>query len=195
VAGSEFDHFCRNAFRFLEEADVPYLVIGGLAVIVLGEPRTTGDADVIAFLTLEEAEALILRARDAGFDLDEDQEAERLRQTGTLCLRQSPFHLDLILASLPFENEALRRARPRKLFGVAMPFPTPEDLLLFKVLAGRDKDLLDAQGVLRRHKGKLDLGYVEETLRSICDLAEEMAPWAHWMECLQKTGLARGGDG
>ena len=93
----------------------------------------------------------------------------------------------MILASLPFEQEALHRARTRRLFGRSVPFPTPEDLLLFKVLAGRDKDLLDARGVLRRHRGKLDLRYVEDTLRSLCDLAEDRSPWNRWVECLEKA--------
>ena len=190
VAGSKFDSFCEAAFCFLEEAGVPYLVIGGLAVIVLGEPRTTGDVNVVVFLGLEAAEGLIRKAKDADFDLDVDQETKRLRQTGTLSFRRSRFHLDLTLASLPFEHEALRRSRPQRLFGRPVPFPTPEDLIVFKVLAGRDKDLLDAQGVLRRHKAKLDRKYIEDTLTSICDVAEDLAPWARLQECLRKAGLA-----
>ena len=39
VAPSEFDTFCRFAFGFLEERGIRTLVVGGLAVIVVGEPR------------------------------------------------------------------------------------------------------------------------------------------------------------
>ena len=52
MAGSAFDEFCRAAFDFLDRSGVRYLVIGGLAVVVVGEPRTMADADVIAYLTL-----------------------------------------------------------------------------------------------------------------------------------------------
>ena len=45
-----FDRFCRDAFAFLDESGVEYLLIGGLAVMALGEPRTTADVDVIAFV-------------------------------------------------------------------------------------------------------------------------------------------------
>lgn len=31
MAGSEFDSFCRFAFRFLEDREIRYLVVGGLA--------------------------------------------------------------------------------------------------------------------------------------------------------------------
>ncbi len=40
---------------------------------------------------------------------------------------------------------------------VRLRFPSPEDLILFKILAGRDKDILDATGVARRHAGRLDV--------------------------------------
>ena len=47
VAPSEFDTFCRFAFAFLEERGIRTLVVGGLAVIVVGEPRMTADADAV----------------------------------------------------------------------------------------------------------------------------------------------------
>ena len=72
MRASEFDRFCRFAFEFLEREVVRYLVIGGLAVVAVGEPRTTADADVIAFMTAVEAESLISKASRAGFELRED---------------------------------------------------------------------------------------------------------------------------
>lgn len=62
MAANEFDAFCRRAFEFLEHRNVRYLVIGGLAVVVVGEPRTTADADAIVFVSPAEAESLIREA-------------------------------------------------------------------------------------------------------------------------------------
>lgn len=183
VAANEFDAFCRDAFGFLEASGTRYLVIGGLAVMVVGEPRTTADADAVVFLTAAEAEAMIGRAATAGFDVRQETERERLATTGTIRLRRGRFQLDLITASLPFEETASRRATVHELFGIRLPFPSAEDLILFKVLAGRDKDMLDAAGVARRHRGRLDRDYLERTLRPICELAEDMAPWTR----LQRT--------
>ena len=88
--------------------------------------------------------------------------------TVTLRFRRQPFQIDLITASLPFEEIAFRRAHYHELFGMRLPFSSPEDLILFKVLAGRDKDLLDAIGVARRHHGRLDRNYLEQTLQQLC---------------------------
>ncbi len=183
---SAFDDFCREAFRFLQEHHVRHIVIGGLAVTVVGEPRTTADADVIAFLAVEEAETLIGEAVAAGFEIQPEVERERLHTTGTLCFRRGPFQLDIILASLPFEEEALKRASRRKLFGLMLSFPRPEDLIVFKVLAGRQKDLLDAEGIARRHAGRLDRRLMEETIRPLCDLAEDMTAWNRLQDVLRK---------
>ena len=184
MAASEFDEFCRLAFTFLESQGTRYLVIGGLAVVAVGEPRTTADADAIVFVSPSEADSLIRRAVETGFDVRQDVERERLATTGTMRFRKGRYQIDLITASLPFEETAYRRASVHELFGIRLPFPSPEDLILLKVLAGRDKDMLDATGVVRRHGERLDVAYLEHTLRPICELAEDMTPWSRLQRVL-----------
>lgn len=186
---SPFTTFCRKAFDFLEGSGIRYLVIGGLAVGAIGEARTTGDVDVVGFASPEDAEALITKAAEAGFNLRPEVEHERLRETGTLRFRHGPFQLDIILASLPFEEVAYSRAVKKRLFGRIVPLPTPEDLILFKVLAGRDKDILDAIGVARRHLPRLDRRYLEDTIQGICDLAEDTQPWRRLEDVLRRAAL------
>lgn len=187
MAPSEFDAFCRFAFRFLEDQGTRYLVVGGLAVVVVGEPRMTADADAIVFVSPDEAESLITAAARAGFDVREEIERARLTATGTIRFSQGRFQLDLITASLPFEEAAYRRATIHELFGLRLRFPSPEDLIVFKVLAGRDKDILDAIGIARRHSEHLDIGYIEKTLLPICELAEDVSPWTRWQAVLSRS--------
>lgn len=153
----------------------------------VGEPRTTADVDVVAYLSEEEAEKLILSAQSAGFDVQTALELERLHSTGTLRFKQGPFQLDIILASLPFEQKALSRSTQREMFGRRVSLPTPEDLILFKVLAGRDKDMLDAVGIAKRHAASLDWDYVESVIQGLCDLAEDMNPWHRLVVVRQKA--------
>lgn len=188
---SRFDDFCRAALDLLDRSGVRHLVIGGLAVIAVGEPRTTGDVDVVAFIGEDDAERLIARALEADFEVDSALERRRLRETGTLRFGKSPFQLDVIVASMPFEEAAFERATVRRMFGRTVRIPTPEDLILFKVLAGRDKDVLDAIGVARRHGAALDRRYIEETLRPICDLAEDMTAWRRMQAVFEKALFSR----
>src|SRR6185503_2728647 len=94
---------------------------------------------------------------------------------------------DVITASLPFEDEARRRARKRRFFGRMVALPTPEDLVIFKVLAGRDKDMLDAVGVARRNRARFDRTYAERVVQQICDEAEDVGPWRRLQEVLAKA--------
>src|SRR5262249_34580239 len=135
----------------------------------------------------DEAEALIAKAKASGFDVDPDVEHERLDATGTLRFRRGPFQLDIILASLPFEEAAYARSSKMRLFGRLLNMPTPEDLLLFKVLAGRGKDLLDAVGIAKRHLPHLDRAYLEHNIQAICDLAEDMGPWRRLGDVLRQA--------
>ena len=183
---SRFDDFCRAAVDFLVAQRTPYLVIGGLAVAAIGEPRMTRDVDVVGYLSMPEAEALIGAARRAGFKVPPG-ELERLHETGTLRFAKGDFELDVILASLPFEATARKRARKRRLFGRMVPLPTPEDLLVLKILAGRDKDLVDAVGVARRHADSLDRAYLTKTLREVCELAEDTTALRILDEVLRKA--------
>ena len=190
--GSTFDAFCREVFEFLDRLGLEYLVIGGLAVVALGEPRTTADVDVVIFADDDGALALLDAARASGFQADRDAEARALRETGTLRLRRGIQQLDVIVASLPFEHAALARARRTRMFGRLVPLPTPEDLLIFKVLAGRDKDLLDAAGVVRRHLPTLDVGYVERSILAVSEFAEDPGLLDRLRAVLAKGATPRG---
>ncbi len=172
---SSFDSFCRDAIDLVRSSRTPFLLVDGLAVIALGEARTTADIDLVAYTSPARAAALIELAKTAGFAAAPDELA-RMEATGTLRFRRGPFQLDIILASLPFEIAALERAKRRRMFGRLIPLPTPEDLLLFKVLAGRDKDLHDAVGIARRHLSRLDRRYLERSINQVCDMAEDLAP-------------------
>jgi len=186
-----FEAFCREAVDFLKSSATPYLMIGGIAVGAIGEPRLTGDVDVIGYMGMDKAFALIDAAVAAGFRIAPDERA-RLQATGTLRFKKGQFELDIILASLPFEDDARARARKHRLFGRLVPLPTPEDLILFKVLAGRDKDLVDAVGVARRHLPKLDRHYLHEAVKAVCELAEDLVPLRRLDEVLRKASSAPG---
>jgi hypothetical protein len=186
-----FDAFCRDAIDFLNETSIPYLIIGGVAVATIGQPRLTGDLDVIGYVSVEQGESLIDAAVRSGFEIS-PHEHEHLQATGTLRFKKGQFQLDIILASLRFEQVARTRARKHRVFRRVVPLPTPEDLILFKVLAGRTKDLVDAEGVARRHVRELDVRYLNQTIDAVCDLAEDLAPRKRLDEVLRKASAPRG---
>ena len=157
-----------------------HLVIGGLAVTAVGEPRLTADIDVIVYGKPDELESLLDYATKHGFKADIAAELEAVREGGSIRLDRGRFHFDLIVRSLFIEDLAYEHSRLRKLFGRMVRFPSPEDLAVLKVVAGRSRDIADVEGILRRHGSKLDRRYIETTLRRVCDLAEDHAILDRW---------------
>jgi hypothetical protein len=83
--------------------------------------------------------------------------------------------IDIALGALPFEAEAVRRARSVEAFpGVTLRFCTPEDLIVMKVFANREQDWIDARMTIARQGVKaLDWAYIRDHLRPLLELKEE----------------------
>ena len=75
---------------------------------------------------------------------------EFARRTRVLLLRhtESGIDIDVILSGLPFEADAVSRARVHDLSGVRVRLPQVEDLLIMKAIAHRPQDLRDIEGLL-----------------------------------------------
>mgnify|MGYP001583415388 FL=1 len=160
--------------RLFEGLGLPYFVIGGLAASVIGEPRFTGDIDLDVFVHENEVGRLLAKARAAGFRFNKKTVLSNLAQFGTFRLARGGLHLDVLRASTGLEAQALKRVRRIRIHGVQANFPSPEDLILLKLVPGREQDLLDARAVLLRHRKRLDVGYLEKWARALSDEAEDM---------------------
>ena len=148
--------------RTLRRLAAPAMIIGGIAVIARGVPRQTvdidatiwGEAIAIDHLVAELArDGIVPRMVDAG---------EFARRHQVLLLRHEPTGtpLEISLAWLPFEREALTRASEVDFGGVAIRVAAVEDLVIYKAVAWRDRDRADIERLLVRHGTGIDLARV-----------------------------------
>lgn len=153
--------------RALDMARIPYMVIGGQAVLLHGEPRLTRDVDVTVGVDAGELKRVLAAVATVGLS-SAVQEVERfVRDTNVLPLVDSPtaLRVDLIFSFTPYEAEAIARAVTVSFNTVPVRFAAVEDLLIHKLVAGRPRDIEDVAGVLRR-KPALDEGYLQKWLAS-----------------------------
>ena len=107
----------------------------------------------------------------AGFLLSESFSDEFVRVTRVLpfLYQSTGMPLDVVLGGPGLEEQFLDRAVAVPVADFTVPVISPEDLVVTKVLAGRDKDIEDIRGVLRLRADSLDFDYLRRTLKMIED--------------------------
>lgn len=96
------------------------------------------------------------------------------KERGVFQINYGDFHIDFIIASTDLEREAFRRKKVIRLYNIEAFFPTPEDLILLKIISARTQDLLDAEKIGIRHKEKLDINYLEDWAKKLSDEAQDI---------------------
>lgn len=148
--------------RELRERQIPFMVIGGQAVLLHGRPRLTEDIDIT--LGADPGALDEMLAACAALDLAPlpADPVEFVHETFVLPTAHDPTlqRVDFIFSSTPYERQAIERAVSVEAGGSAVPFATAEDLLIHKLFAGRASDIEDAESIARRQAGTLDWDYV-----------------------------------
>lgn len=157
----------------LSGRDLLYMIIGGQAVLVYGEPRLTRDIDV----TLDAGPDRLDDLMGAVIDLDlvvlpEDADSF---VADTMVLptleEESGIRVDFIFSMTPYEKEAIARAKKIAIGGRQVSFASVEDLIIHKIFAGRPRDREDVRSVMVKNRS-IDVMYIENWLTRF-DKADE----------------------
>ena len=138
---------------------------GALALAYYAEPRATVDIDVNVFLPEADSPSVMEALATLGYA--PEREPDTAAPISGIRLRRStdPFPLDLFPPLGPAYDEIATRVR-RWPFGpdrVELPFLSPEDLAVFKLSFGRDKDWVDLRQIVRSGLA-LDVDYIQRQL-------------------------------
>jgi hypothetical protein len=153
---------------FLDEVQWPYMLIGGLAMAMWGEPRATLDVDVSVWVEAEAFDDAIRRI-GASFRTIPDVLGFARRTRVVPIVTSQGIRGDLVLGALPQERDLIRRAHEKTVGGVQIRVAAVEDLILMKLISERQKDLDDAKRLLRRHGATLDAAYLEPQLHEFAE--------------------------
>ncbi|MGH8263642.1 MAG: nucleotidyltransferase [Steroidobacteraceae bacterium] len=157
---------------WLQAAQVPAMVVGGVAASILGRPRATRDIDALVMLPEGKWAAVLAAAASHGIAPRIEEPLKFALRTRVLLLRhaESGVDIDVILGRLPFEQDAIGRAKFHNLGGVRVKLPQVEDLLIMKAIGQRPRDLRDIEGLLDVHP-EVDLESVRQWLREFATAA------------------------
>ncbi len=145
-----------------------FAVVGATARNAWAPPRATTDLDLAVVADADVLHALEAALDDLGYRCVRRQQAEPSDSLPDLLIFRSESaelrQVDLLVAKTPFEESALERAIPIDVAGTTVPVVSPEDLIVYKLLADRPRDRDDVRAVVRtqeRAGRSLDWDYVE----------------------------------
>ena len=161
-----FNQLIIRISRALKRNNLPYMIIGGQAVLLYGMPRMTKDIDITLGVNIDELESVLKAVKD--IDLDVIPEDFRAFAQKTFVLptrdRSTAIRVDFIFSFTPYERQAIERAKPIYFQDAPVMFASVEDVIIHKVFAGRPRDLEDVHSIIVKNPD-FDRGYTRKWLR------------------------------
>lgn len=175
------------ASRALESAGLQSATFGGLALAMYGHPRETKDADLaVCGLALSSAEAAFREAElDVlrGFDRVTFGGLSVSRLTLIGGIAGSLNVVDFVEPrSASYAHAVQARALDTALRNQPLRVVSPEDFVILKILATRERDLEDARTVLTALASQLDLELIERELQGLADEIADYDFLSRWHE-------------
>jgi hypothetical protein len=134
------------------------MIIGGIATLAHGVARATHEVQATIATTRDVPHVFAELER---FDLyprvDDAVDFARAHQELALCHRTSGVAVDLALAWLPFELDALAAAEDLALGSVEVTVARPEDLVIYAAIAFGPQERSDIERLVALHGRSMDL--------------------------------------
>jgi len=144
----------------LQKKNIPYMIIGGQALHLYGEPRLTKDIDITVGITKERKKDILHIAKKIKLKTLVNDIDDFVEKTMVIPLVQekSGIRVDFIFSYTPYERQAIERARVVVIDKEKVFYASPEDVIIHKIFAGRERDIEDVRKILL--KQKIDVEYV-----------------------------------
>ncbi len=150
-----------------ERLNIPYALIGGLAVGVHGIPRPTHDLDFTIAVSRDRLAEFFQAITELGYDVPQEFTKGWVDQVAGMPLVKArqwvegkTIDVDIFIAESKFQKSLIQRRIKAEVEGQPAWIASPEDLILLKLIAGRPRDLGDIQDILLV-QGPLDQAYLQ----------------------------------
>lgn len=161
-----FQKLISRIAKELDKSNLPYMIIGGYAVLYYGEPRVTRDIDITLGVGIERQNDVLKIPETLGLKILVDDPSSFIKEYMVLPVLEesSGIKIDFIFSFTPYEQEAIKRAKEVDIEGVKVRIASVEDLMIHKIFAGRPRDIEDVKNILLKKKS-FDKGYITKWLK------------------------------
>jgi hypothetical protein len=170
MAGELLLSALRHVWATLAALQVDAALMGGIAVAAWNHIRNTRDVDVLVGVRKSDEIQLLTQLKKAGFKPLRDPPVLTIGKSRILQLEYEPpgrfldIRIDLFFVESEYQELALARRVETTIPGIDLPIfmLSCEDLILFKLIAGRIIDRADAAYLLRFNRDTLDTAYLSQ---------------------------------
>lgn len=161
----DFPEILQFVCSYLNQNNIEYVVVGGVAVMYHGVPRTTVDIDFIIQLDDSAIPAFVDFLNSKGFTASTEDLRAALdeKSHSTFFFKKSLLRLDIQGVNSEFDKMTLERAFSVDMLGSSVMIGSAEDTLVNKILFRGEQDMRDALGIFARNQENLNFGYIKST--------------------------------
>lgn len=143
--------------NYLNEKQIPYVIVGGISVIAWGRSRTTEDIDIIIDHLKLNVEDFVSYLKANNFLVDlEDFLGFESKDHCTIFYKDGLFRIDIIGIYNQDNEISIKQSVQIEFFGIKLRIDNPESLITHKLLFGSDQDIEDAYAILIRLDNKIN---------------------------------------
>jgi len=169
-----FEKILSKIGTVLKKHNIPYMIIGGQAVLLYGEPRLTRDIDITLGVNTEYLDELLKVIRELSLKPIPENIKLFVQQTMVLPALEeiTGIRVDFIFSFTTYEIEAIKRARKITIMGREVCFASPEDVIIHKIFAGRPRDIEDVRSIILKNSD-MDIQYIRGWLKEFDKSSEK----------------------
>jgi predicted nucleotidyltransferase len=136
--------------RALKSRKIDYMVIGGQAVLMYGEPRFTEDIDITLGVTTDELPTILEVIGELGLRPRVSNVEEFVNRTMVIPCQHptEDYRVDFAFSFSPYEQQAIQHANYMLIGRTKVKYISIEDLIIHKLVAGRPRDIEDCRSII-----------------------------------------------
>lgn len=168
------ENLIKNIAKNLDKDKIPYMIIGGQAVLLYGTPRLTRDIDITLGIDTDKFPLIEKICRKSELKMLPENPEDFAKETKVLPAENTKLKIrvDFIFSSTPYEKQAIKRVKEVSIKSYSVKFASCEDVIIHKMFAGREIDNEDVRNILIKNRNKIDLKYVKNWLFEFSKLSE-----------------------
>ena len=146
-----FQKLLKKIANELNTCNIPYMVIGGQAVLIYGEPRLTKDIDITLGVGVSKLNEINSIVEKLNLKILVDEKFVQKTMVLLVIDEKTGIRVDFIFSFSLYEKQAIKRATDIKFDNTIVKFASLEDLIIHKIIAGRAIDIEDVRSIILKN--------------------------------------------